>query len=233
MLNTATDRLIRVENLHPDDVRAYDIAWALHHINTFGGHTPLPWDILSRTGLAYMLYVQDVRGHTEVPFSIALLLNNAAKAYAGDVNRSLEYTKLARPFKQLEVAILSAIFERFNVPQGSIGGIAWDKIDRYEKQALAVEFYSLFPNMRTAAHAPQLQYDIPRYPVLVKAKIGDYVTLLKHLSINNGVQDIATLFELPDSLQPYVAAETTADIEQQPQLTVEVRESRSIEGLEI
>jgi len=106
-----------------------------------------------------------------------------------------------------------------------------------DKQAVAVEFYQLFPKLRGTQYAPQLVYDIPKYPVLVKGKVEDYITLLKHLSINHGVGDVGTLFSVSDSLRPYIVmeAETAEEtvVEQSGTPDIEVRESRSVEDLRV
>jgi hypothetical protein len=235
MLNTANDLVVKVEAIRPEDIRAYDIAWALHHINRFGGHSPVPWDVLSHTGLAYMLYVQDVKGQTEVPFSLALLLHDAAEAYVGDMVWPLKHTVMADQFRQLEAHVLDVIYQRFNVPQEPLGPIDWDKVARYDKQAAAIEFHQLFPKLRGTQYAPPLVYDMSKYPVLIKGKVEDYITLLKHISINHGVEDVSALFSLSDSLRPYLTAEieeaeATAE---QGTVDIDIRETRSVEDLRV
>jgi len=232
MLNTATDMILRVPELRPHDIRAYDIAWSLHYTNLFGGHAPLPWDALSHTGLAYMLYIQDMRGKTEAPFSLALLLNNAAVAYVGEQVGSLQH--YSREYEDLRVRTSQVIYARFNVSQ-ELGDIPWDMVKRYDQQALAIEFRALFPQLKDNQDAPKLQYDISRYPTLVKARVEDYITLLKHNSINHNVVEVDTLFTVSDSLRPYLAAEIVEKetAGQQGKVDTEFRETKSIEEMRI
>jgi hypothetical protein len=215
---TATGLQINIDQFKPEDVRAWDIAWSLHHLNLFNGHAPLPWDALSHTGLAYLLYVQDVKGKTEVPFSLALLLYAAGKAY-----------ETPDELGAVGETVWDAIYERFNVSQKDID---WDSVRRYDKQATAIEFHILFPD---AKDVPQLEYPLSKYPLLVKAKPEDYVTMLKHLSINHGVANIAALFNTPESLRPYLAvpAEESEVATQTGKVSVEPRETQSIEGLSL
>jgi len=217
---TATGLQIDVEQFRLENVRAWDIGWSLHHVNLFGGHAPLPWDALSHIGLSYLLYINDVRGKTEVPFSLALLLAGSAKAYMGDTMNGND--------------ILQIIYERFNVPQGP-GSLDWDTLKKYDRQAAAIEFHALFPQLKDSQYAPKLQYDISKYPLLVKAKVADYITLLRHLAINNDVTDIDTLFAVTDSLKPYLAAEIVEKnaVEQQGHIDTEFRETKSIEEMRI
>jgi hypothetical protein len=220
MLNTVTGLQVNPESLKPEEVRAYDIAWALHHLNLFGGHTPVEWDALSHSGLAYMLYVQDTHGQTEVSFSLALLLTGTGKAYVESLVVCAD--------------VEGVIFKRFNIPQGPAAGMDWDQIDRYDKQATAIEFYHLFPHLRGTQHAPSFAYAMTKYPILVKAKVEDYITLLKHLSINHGVDDVGDLFALPESLRPYLKVSSeTEEVVEQAHVDADLRETRSVEELQV
>ena len=193
LLNTVSGLQITPEVLHPNEVKAYDIAWGLHHLNLFGGQAPLPWDALSHVGLSYLLYIQDVKGATKAPTTLAILLAGAHKAYLGDVE------------EHNGTPVLSAIYKRFNVDEEPISNVEWDKVARYDQQAEAAAFHLLFPEVK---NGPKLEYGMPRYPLLIKAKIPDYMDLLKQLTINNQAQDIAGLFELPVALKPILAAAT-------------------------
>jgi hypothetical protein len=214
LLNTVSGLQITPEVLHPNEVKAYDIAWGLHHLNLFGGQAPLAWDGLSHAGLAYLLYVQGVKGSTKVPTTLALLLAGAYKVYLGDVA------------EHNGTPALSAIYERFNVSEESISDVEWDKVARYDQQATAVAFHILFPEVK---NGPKMEYDMPRYPLLIKAKVPDYMDLLKQLSINNQAQDIAGLFELPVALKPILVAEKAATPVVEHNVEIEVRDISAIE----
>ena len=216
MFNTISGLQINPEVLHPNELRAYDIGWGLHNLNLFGGQAPLQWDALSHAGLAYLLYVQGERGLTKVSTALALLLAGAHKAYLGDVA------------KHNGTPVLSAVYKRFNVNEEPISEVEWDKVERYDRQATAIAFHTLFPN---AKGGPKLEYEIARYPLLIKAKVPDYMDLLKHLSINNNVPDVTDLFALPDAIKPILAAEKAATPVVEHNVDIEVVDHSAIERM--
>lgn len=191
MLTTATGLQIEVEHLRPEDIRAYDIAWSLSNLNRFNGHALLAWDVLSHVGLSYMLYIQDMKGKIETEFALALLLHNAPKAYLGDT---------LDPASQRYIDVASVILARFLVNEDPMG-LPWDMVTRYDRQATAIAYRALFP---LAKNGPQPEYEMPKFPVLVKAKVPDYISILKYATINHGVADVSGLFEVSPELKPYV-----------------------------
>lgn len=220
-LVTASGLCVDPEAIKPEEIRVYDVAWALHHNNLFmNGHAPVPWDVLSHTGLMYLLYVQDTKGKTTIPTSLGVMLYCADEAYPTDKDDTFY-----------------AICGRFGIDPVPDGNVDWNAVERYDKQARAIEFTTLFPALKDSKVAPQFVYHLDRLPRLVKAKVEDYVGLLKHLSINHGVEDIATLFAFPDALKPYMAAElaeaTAGETDSNASLNIEVRETKSVEDLRV
>ena len=224
MITTATGLQVDVEHLKPADVRAYDIAWSLHHLNRFGGHALLPWDVLSHVGLSYMLYVQDMKGKIEAQFALALLLHSAPAAYVGDI----PYGTMGAGLRNLEIELRSAIYRRFQVSEEPVGGIPWDMVERYDKQATSIEFHALFPG---AKDAPKPEYEMPRFPILVKAKVPDFISILKFASINHDVADVNGLFEVSETLKPFVVEATppVVDVVHEGDVEIEVRDYSAVE----
>jgi len=229
-LNTACGLTVDVTDIKQTDIRAYDIAWSLHNTIRYNGHAPVAWDVLSHTGLAYMLYVQDLKGQTDQKFSLALLLHDAAETYVGDLVWALKHTDMGQEFNRFEKYVRQVIYSRFNL---NVDEVPWDLIERYDRQAGAVEFHKFFPHLEGTVYAPHYQYQLERVPTLIKAKVADYIELLKHLAINNGVQEVHQLFDLPEPLAGLVANEsrplsqtTTGDVSGQ---TV----NSEIEGLKL
>lgn len=216
MLVTATGLQIDVERLKPADVRAYDIAWSLSNLARFNGHALLPWDLLSHVGLSYMLYVQELRGKTEVEFALALLLYNAPKAYLGDNH----------PADQCYGDVAAAIYARFLVSQEAYA-VPWDMVERYDNQATAIAHRALFP---LAKDGPKPEYEMPKFPVLVKATVPNYIDLLKHLTINHGVADVSGLFEVSPELKPHVVPPPVSEISHED-VDIEPRDLSGIEGM--
>lgn len=201
-LRTASGRLIDTLNLKSEDINAYDIAWSLSNTNRYAGHTPVPWDVLSHTGLAYQLYVRDMKGVTDINYLLGLLLHDAAEAYLGDMLGPLKGTEVGKEFRRLEDKIIEKVFTRFGVQN-----IDWTVIDRYDHQATHIEISAFYPEMVGNNLFTQEQYHMDRYPTLVKAKVTDYIELLKQLSINEGVSEVGHLFELSDIMDRLVTVE--------------------------
>jgi hypothetical protein len=64
-------------------------------------------------------------------------------------------------------------------------------------------------------------YQLNRYPPLALARPEHFLEALKPVVINVGAEDIAQLFQLPETLVPYVAAQ------KEQQAEVEVRDGDS------
>jgi hypothetical protein len=189
-------------------VRAYDVAWALHNTNMFHGHSPVPWDLLSHAGLVYRLYAQDVKGQVDVKTSLVLLLSRAPEIY------------------DTYPDFLWDILSRFGVYAKDV--LARENylsaIGRYENAATAFEYSILFPQ---ASNPPKSDFVVGLPTILVKAKVSDYIELLKQLAITNSVTDIGALFHCSEFLQTYIdleyapkdantkfeTAQTTGDVE--------------------
>lgn len=216
MLTTATGLQIDVEHMKPADVRAYDIAWSLSNLTRFNGHALLPWDLLSHVGLSYMLYIQDMKGKTEVEFALALLLHNAPKAYLGD----------NFPTNQLYGDVAAAIYARFLVSQEAFA-VPWDMVERYDRQATAIEFQVLFP---LAQDRPKPEYEMAKFPILVKATVPNYIDSLKHYTINHGVADVLGLFEVSAELKPHVTPPPAVEISH-ADVDIAPRDLSGIEGV--
>ena len=228
-LITATGQVINFNNFDPESIRAYDIAWALHNTNRYNGHTPYAWDVLSHTGLAFLLYVHDVKGKVETPFSIALMLHDAVEAYLGDLVWAVKSLPIAAELENLETEITKVILRRFNI---NYDAVEWTVIDRYDHQASYVEVQRFFPDAPRDCVMGE-QYHLDRLPNLSKAKVTDYIEGLRNLCINNQVEDINVLFDLPESLAKRLTEETDSPVSgaRQPVQTIEVRETNSVESL--
>jgi hypothetical protein len=218
MLVTATGLQVDVDHLKPSEIRAYDIAWSLHNLNLFRGHALIQWDALSHVGLSYMLYVQDMKGKIEAEFALALLLDSAPKAYLGDID----------PADQCYRDLASAILARFQISEEPLGPIPWDMVARYNRQAVAIAFHALFPAVKTG---PKLEYEVPRFPILVKAKPTDYISILKYAAINHDVADVPGLFEVSETMKPLVAEAVplVSEVHQEGDVDIEVRDYSAIE----
>ena len=106
---TVTGKFVDVLDLKPEDINAYDIAWALAHTNRYNGMAATPWDVLSHTGLAYMLYVKHTQGQTDPATVLALLLHDASEAYLGDIIGLLKRSPVFDLYRQVEEQVTCRI----------------------------------------------------------------------------------------------------------------------------
>lgn len=189
-------RVVDLLDFKPEDVNAYDIAWALHMTNRYNGHTPIAWSVLSHTGLMYRLGLQYTKGKLEPATALTLMLHDAAEAYTGDMCGPLKRSGVMGEFVKLENAILDTIFIRFGLQAGKQD---WELVNKLDAQALYVEYYRLFPQVRDTADMPKLEYPLTTIPTLVVGKPQDYVQALRSLAINAGTEKVSALFDLPDT----------------------------------
>lgn len=208
-MRVATGQLINPCNPAPEDIRVWDFAWALHHINRYLGHTPVPWSVLSHTGLCFQLAMMDTKGEINPLDRIGILIHDAPEAYLGDVPRPIKYLDQCNFFREAEEVVMAAILARLGIEHGAID---WELVKRYDDQALHVEMHTLTPDLRGNPFMPAAVYEAG-YPKMGNAKPWDYVQLLRDLLINladsNGGKpaDINGLFYLPDALAPYAKPE--------------------------
>lgn len=229
-LYTITGQQVTIEALQPNQVRAYDIAWALSQQIRYNGHIPIAWDVLSHTGLAFMLYVHDCGGAIDPKIALGILLHDAAEAYVGDVVGGLRRTDKLDGFNAIEEYVTQIIFRRFNLlltPELQL------MINRYDHQAAAVEIEKFFPpEIARLPGCTQYVYQSSFKPSLVKGKVADYIDVLKGYAIGQGAQDLQELFELPDKLKALLQQSDPATVENE-RVTIEVRETASVEGLTV
>lgn len=201
---TVSGRIVELADFTPDLVNAYDIAWGLHNQNRYNGQTFEPWDVLSHTGLVYMLYAKDVQGKTDPKITLAILLHDAPKAYMGDMVGHLKASHIGQSFKALEIELHSAITTRFGLGGLDLTQDQWALVDRYDKQAVSVEARAFFPELADRPEFTQPVYTSTWTPVLVRAKVSDYINALRGLT--TGVET-ESLFAVPKALEKYLAAE--------------------------
>ena len=219
---TATGLEIDLANLKPESIRIYDIAWSLSNTNRYMGHAPVQWDVLSHTGLVYALYGQDVKGQIDPLFSLVLLLHDAVEAYVGDMAWPLKHMSMAGRYLELETDINSTIMKRFDISEMP-GDVDWELIRHYDRLAASVELSRLFPHFKDS------KSDI--YPTLVKAKITDYVDIIKYLSINNNVSNITDLLYCSDAIKEILEKDTIHS--EQSNVNFEKVNTNDIERLQI
>lgn len=198
-LRVVSNKLVDVYNMQPEDINAWDIAWALHHVNRYNGHTPIAWDVLSHTGLAFMLYLSQTPTPTDLEnrdTSLALLLHDASEAYICDICRPLKQTM--PEYRKLEQSIMDVIYLRFGIDGNKVNHA---KVKKFDDQALWVEYQTFFPEIK---HDVKPMYSMEKLPPLIKGKPNDFVEVLQFYSNILEVQNIDNLFECPQKLEIYL-----------------------------
>ncbi len=216
-LRLISGKLVDVFNLKPEDITAYDIAWALSQTNRYNGHTPVPWSVLSHVGLVYLLGSAEAQrqGKPLNPYdALGILLHDAAEAYIGEMVGPLKNTEYMTNYRELEKRVLNVILTRFGVRPGtSPYPINWELVKRYDNQAAHVEYYNFHPELRGTGHMIPAVYPLNKYPPMALARMEHFLEVLKPATINVGADDIAELFQLPETLAPYVASQRDAQVE--------------------
>lgn len=206
---------VDLHDFKPEDVTAYDIAWALSHLNRYNGHSLAPWSVLSHTGLAFMLAFNDKQDINPVD-KMGLLLHDAAETYVGEMIRPIKRTPDMDWYVELEGRLLTVVLKRFGVGWDNVD---WPLIERYGKQAAHVEYHWFFPELRGTQDMLPIQYPMGVYPMLIPARVDQFIEVLRGQAINVGTEDINDLFAVPERLTPYLSAPTeTASIEGSDQL---------------
>jgi uncharacterized protein len=198
-LYTICGQRVDIANIRADQIRVWDVAWALHLINRYGGHTPTAYDVLSHTALVYSLYRQEQTPDTQ--FSLVLLLHDAAEAYLGDMLHPTKHLQELSGYVSLEESVAQVVYKRFGI---AVADVDWNMVKRYDQQAAYIEFINLLPRATELA-ATAKQYEMCEYPSEVfLCEPLDYVNKVNELSVAYGVADIPALFEPPAILGAYV-----------------------------
>lgn len=199
---TLTTGLKDVLNLQPEDVKVWDWAWGLQHQCRYSGSTPIMWSVLSHTGLVYRLAMQEQKGKLSLETQIGLLLHDAPEAYLMDLPRPLKQLPEFEFFRTAEQKVLVAILTRFGLREEQID---WELVNRYDRQALWVEYQKLFPQFTSLKEAPPQIYPLDTSKIMLTVgKPKDYSDHLRTLAINIGTPTVNDLFEIPEHLNPYL-----------------------------
>ncbi len=194
-IHLITGRYFDLIDPDPEDFKAWDIAWSLHSTNRYNGHTTTPWDVLSHTGLCYLLAMMENNAKISWHNKLGILLHDAAEAYCGDMVRPLK--QVMPEFERVETNIMNALLTRLGV---EFGDINWDFVKEYDNQALRVEVAKLQKRTGPSRYTPVVKNE-PNYKGnLILTKIPDYLNALRDTLINLKVERINEFFECPEYL---------------------------------
>jgi hypothetical protein len=196
--------------IHPkvEEIKVWDWAWGLHHQPRWSGATPVLWDVLSHTGLVFMLAMQETKGKLNPLERLGILLHDATEGMGmSDLPTPLKDCPEFKIYREIEERMMRTIFQRFGVDYDAVD---WKLVKRYDAQALYVErtwFFSWRKDSKEWGIKPQYPIDVAKLGRPTVAQPMDYVKLLRDLAINLGTQDVNALFEMPEWLKPYADPE--------------------------
>jgi len=207
-LSLVSEKIIDLFDIKPADINAWDIAWGLSQANRYNGQTPVPWDVLSHTGMCYALYMLDNKGGNADPATaLAILLHDAAEAYLGEVVQPLKMIPQMAWFSELEDSIAQTIFERFGLNWQSVD---WETVKYYDCIALTHEIHWLKPTTNNNPFFCRVvNVPIDKYRKLGKARPEEFIGLVCQGAKHFGAKDINALFEVPKILEPYIDTNPT------------------------
>lgn len=130
LFNTASGKIISLNDPTPEMIDIQDIAGALSKICRFGGHTSAFYSVAQHSVLVASLVPDSLKKEA--------LLHDATEAYLGDVIKPLKVL-LGSRYTDLEGEFTKAISQRFNVDlEGLYPSIKW-----FDRKALDVEHEAL------------------------------------------------------------------------------------------
>jgi hypothetical protein len=195
----ASGNVVDVMNLQPEDILAWDIVWALCHINRYTGACRQPWDVGSHSGLCHMLgHVQ--RPDMDVNTRLAIMLHDSAEAYTGDMTSHMKADPRMAWFRVLEADICTLILERFGVERSKVD---WEFVQLVDKQAASQEMSYFWPefDQRTVGPVPEVPDGVP----MVKIKPKLFIEAMQMFAVT--ALAAGNLFEVPATIVRYIDAD--------------------------
>ncbi len=176
-----------VLKLKTEDIAVWDWAWGLKRQIRWSGATVEPWDVLSHSWLVRDLALdeRDITPEQE----IMLLCHDATEGYLCDLPRPLKHIPEAKFFRDIEDDIAAAIFQRLGIKPD------WTFINRYDKQALYLEWVRLFDGELGDRVKPVYEggYDVEHRLITPQ----QYIRRMKDLCQLANVVDLDELFREP------------------------------------
>jgi hypothetical protein len=207
-ITLVSERIIDLFAIKKSDINIWDIAWGLSQNNRYNGQTPVPWDVLSHTGMVFALYMADHRNDADPKVILSLLLHDAAEAYTGDLIQPIKMLPQMAWFTELDDAITETVFDACGLDWMNTD---WNIIKHYDYLAVKHEIHWLKPTSNNHEFFRYIDTPVDRFMPLGKAKPWEFVELLKDpkYGINN-----PDLFKVPDILVPYLAEAGTAKVDE-------------------
>lgn len=192
--------MVDVFDMHPSEVKAWDIVWGLHHQCRYNGQIPVNWDVLSHSALCYAIALRDCQQEKttmSTANALGILLHYSGEAFISDMITPLKTH--FHDFVRLEEKVQGVILNRFGLRMSDVD---WDYVKHYDNEALWTEQAQLY-------RTQDLIYGNSNFNKttmlrLVKCSPVDFIDQLRTLAIQRNVQLINELFKMPEILKPYL-----------------------------
>jgi hypothetical protein len=129
VFNTASSKLIMIDNPALEALDIWDIANSLSHICRFAGHTRHFYSVAQHSLLVAALAPDELKKEA--------LMHDAAEAYTGDVIKPLK-NKLGEKFATIETIFTAAIIQKFGLEPRKLA-----EVKAYDVRALVLEHKAL------------------------------------------------------------------------------------------
>ena len=201
----ASGAIIDLAALKREEVNAWDIAWALAHIDRYTGACPTPWNVLRHTMLCVALAEREcalVGEALDDRTRLAILLHDASEAYVGDVAAPLKRTAMMEPYRRLENGVDRVIRAAFDLVGYDYASVRWSLVKKVDGQAYDLEMRTFWPGIETVWPVEDRSDMVLDPTVYDEMTPFTFVTTLQSVrnAVRDGQQQDSPLFDLPDSL---------------------------------
>lgn len=131
-----------LENPRPEDVRLWDIGWALSRIPRFGGHTQDTWTVAEHS--LYVVEIMKARGIKDLRTLLEGLLHDAHEAYIGDIVFPVAEALDIRALKMLKVRLDRVIYAKFLSPRHGVPDLRIKQADDIALR-MEAEYFMVHP----------------------------------------------------------------------------------------
>lgn len=158
---TVSNVIIDLNEFKELDVKLFDIATVLNHINRYNGHTKQPYSVLEHSMLVCCIFADHYKDKISFDNAMACLLHDAAEVYIGDVISPMKVTPEFEFFRDMDTRISGIIYKAFGM---DIDKVDWDLVKNCDKQACYIESTWFFANLPGDFFHSIIDVDLNDYP---------------------------------------------------------------------
>jgi len=141
---TVSNNIIDLNDFKESDVKLYDIARVLDHINRYNGHTKDCYSVLEHSLLVGVIFTDNFMSELSFDNMMACFLHDAAEVYIGDVISPMKVMDDFKFFRDLDDRISGIIYKAFGV---DVDKVNWELVKLCDKQACYIESTWFFKDL--------------------------------------------------------------------------------------